>query len=104
MRGRVPVVRQQTATECGLACLAMVLAHYGCRTTLRALRDTVDIGRDGASLRTLVALARSAGMDTHAYRAPAAKLTELPLPLVLHWEDAHYVVLERIMGGQGTRG
>ncbi len=98
MRGRVPVIRQQTATECGLACLAMVLAHHGRRTTLRALRDTVDIGRDGASLRTLVALARSAGMDTHAYRAPAAKLTELPLPLVLHWEDAHYVVLERIMG------
>ncbi|MFM2347357.1 MAG: hypothetical protein RL654_2110, partial [Pseudomonadota bacterium] len=29
MRSRVPVVLQTEAAECGLACLAMVLGHFG---------------------------------------------------------------------------
>ena len=35
---RVPLIRQTEAAECGLACLAMMAAHFGYRTDLTTLR------------------------------------------------------------------
>ena len=37
-RGRLPLVRQTEAAECGLACLAMVASFHGHRVDLNTLR------------------------------------------------------------------
>ena len=37
-RGRLPVIHQTEAAECGLACLAMVASYHGHRIDLNALR------------------------------------------------------------------
>ena len=50
MRSRVPVVLQTEAAECGLACLAMVLGHFGVRTDLLALRQRHAVSMSGLSL------------------------------------------------------
>jgi len=39
-RRRVHPVQQMEATECGIACLAMVLDYYGCSKPLKSLRAT----------------------------------------------------------------
>ena len=39
MRRLVPVVLQATVTDCGPACLAMVLAHHGRAVPLAVLRE-----------------------------------------------------------------
>ena len=44
MRRRVPVVLQATVTDCGPACLAMVLAHHGRAVALEQLRDELGVG------------------------------------------------------------
>ena len=36
---RVPEVLQFEATECGVACLAMILRYYGCDVTVSELRE-----------------------------------------------------------------
>lgn len=100
--GRMRPVLQTEAAECGLACLAMLLGHYGTVTDLATLR-----GRHGASAMglTLSDLARIAAAEHLATRALRLELDEVPqlrLPCVLHWDMAHFVVLVRLSGDRAV--
>jgi ATP-binding cassette subfamily B protein len=94
-RRRVPVVLQMTTTECGAACLAMVLRYYGRATATDEIAGQMGIGRDGASALAIAETARGHGLTVHAYTGEPAMLAALPGPAILHWNFAHYVVLER---------
>lgn len=95
MRGRVPVLLQNTATECGAACLAMVLCHHGHRTTLHQVSERLQIGRDGLSAKAIVEGAREHGLKARAFSLAPEDLARVPLPAVAHWEFNHFVVVER---------
>jgi ABC-type bacteriocin/lantibiotic exporter with double-glycine peptidase domain len=92
---RVPVMLQMNATECGPACLAMVLNFYERRTTLEECRDHCRTGRDGASGQTLAQAASSYGLRVKAFSMEPAEIRHMRLPAILHWEFNHFVVLER---------
>ena len=47
MRG-VPVLVQNSRTECGVACLAMILTHHGHQISIRETLAECATGRDGA--------------------------------------------------------
>ena len=61
MRRRVPVILQATVTDCGPACLAMVLAHHGMAIPLDVLRDELGVGRDGLNALELRDAAKAMG-------------------------------------------
>src|SRR5262249_29642952 len=54
MHGAIPIVHQTTATDCGAACLSMVLAYHGRHASLEELRNAMSIGRDGVTARAIV--------------------------------------------------
>ena len=54
MRGRLPVMLQSEASECGLICLAMLAAFHGGATDTHALRRRLGASLRGWSLRTLI--------------------------------------------------
>ncbi|MGW0588219.1 peptidase domain-containing ABC transporter [Streptosporangium sp. NPDC002607] len=93
---RVPIILQHSAVECGAACLAMVLSAHGHRTSVRALAEEMDIGRDGVSALTLVRTARARGLTTRALSTPATEMASIPLPAVAYWRNSHFVVVERV--------
>ena len=95
-RCRVPVLLQMTMSECGLACLAMVVRFHGRRTGLTECRERVTVGRDGVSARRLAEAARSFGLTVRAYSASPASIEHLPLPAIAHWAADHFVVIERV--------
>ncbi|MEV4575397.1 peptidase domain-containing ABC transporter [Nonomuraea jabiensis] len=111
MRNRVPVVLQNTPTECGVACLAMVLRHHGHRTTVHELSERLAVGRDGLNARALVEGAREHGLTARAFSLAPEDLARVPLPAIAHWEFNHFVVVERwspdhadlVDPGQGRR-
>ncbi|MFC4116800.1 peptidase domain-containing ABC transporter [Nonomuraea zeae] len=108
---RLRVVLQNTQTECGPACLAMVLRHHGHRTTVTELADLLGVGRDGLSARAIVAGAREHGLTAKAFQLAPGDLARVPLPAIVHWESSHFVVVERwavdrvdiVDPGQGRR-
>ncbi|MCB8958545.1 MAG: peptidase domain-containing ABC transporter [Nocardioides sp.] len=93
---RVRFVFQMTSTECGLACLAMVAGALGRRTTLAALRERIEVGRDGVSALALVAAADSLGLRARAVAAPAERLADRSQPWIAVWEDSHFVVVQSL--------
>jgi len=49
-RRSVPFIEQMQQTECGICCVAMIAGYYKSLIPMRTLRETADVGRDGASL------------------------------------------------------
>lgn len=90
---RIPWVAQMERTDCGAACLAMVLAFYRHAAPLAEVRDQCGVGRDGASAAALAHAARHYGLHTQAFRVTPASLSGLSLPVILHVDGAHFVVL-----------
>lgn len=95
-RRRVPFVPQMEMTECGPACLTMILRFHGCRVPLSKVRQECGSGRDGVSALVLKKAAARFGLETKAYRVHYSQLSDIPLPAILHWQGHHYVVLERL--------
>ena len=97
-RLRTPVVMQLESTDCGAACLGIVLAHFGRWVPLEELRDACGVGRDGSNAQDIVRAARRYGVEGTGWRRDIDQLAMLPLPAILFWGFNHFVVLEGIDG------
>lgn len=86
---------QSEASECGLACVAMVAAHHGCKLGLRELRQRHASSAKGATLRTLAAIAESLGLHGRPLKLALEDIPRLAMPCILHWNMNHYVVLTK---------
>ncbi len=95
-----PFIRQQSATDCSVTCLAMIGRYWGARLSLNALREQARVTRTGASLKNLAAAAESIGFQARPVRASFDRLTEQQNPWIAHWEGDHYVVVYRVKGNR----
>ena len=93
---RLPVILQIEASECGLACLAMVANYHGHRTDLETLRRRFSISRKGVTLDSLIRIADALRLECRPLRLEMEHLSELQLPCVLHWDMNHFVVLKSV--------
>lgn len=93
---RYPFFKQQSASDCGAACLVMVARYWGKHFSVNRLRDIANVDRNGASLRGLAAAAESIGFMTRPVKASFNKLAEQSLPAILHWEGRHYIVVYEV--------
>src|SRR5512134_2881236 len=91
-----PVILQNEAAECGLACLAMVAASHGLHTDLATLRQRFSLSLKGATMADLATMARALQLRARAVRAEPEQLDQLPLPAILHWDFNHFVVLVKL--------
>ena len=96
----MPTVLQMERTECGAACLAMVLAHYGRRIPLEELRVRCGVSRDGTKALNIIRAAKALGMVTRGVQARAGRLFEFPFPMIVFWNLNHFVVLEGFRGNR----
>ncbi|MBD3654103.1 peptidase domain-containing ABC transporter [Kangiella sp.] len=95
-RKTLPLIIQTEASECGLACLAMIANYHGHKVDLNSLRRKFSISSKGATLADLIKLGDNLEMSARPLRLELEELNHLKTPCVLHWDLNHFVVLKSI--------
>lgn len=101
-RRRLPVIQGAEASECGLACMAMIARYHGHDVDLNGLRQRFSLSMSGATLRSIMSLADSLGFAPRALRVELTALGKVRLPAILHWDLNHFVVLKTVGGGKAV--
>ncbi|MBV6623602.1 MAG: peptidase domain-containing ABC transporter [Rivularia sp. (in: Bacteria)] len=91
-----PFYAQQSASDCGCACLVMIARHWGKKLAVNQVRNIANVNRSGASLKSLAAAAESIGFASKPVHASFDKLAQQSLPAIVHWEGKHYIVVYEI--------
>ena len=89
-----PVLLQMHASECGAACLGIVLAYFGRWAPLTELREKCEVSRDGSSAASILRASRQYGLECNGLALRADQLKQVELPLILFWQFSHFIVLE----------
>ena len=99
-RLRTPLFPQLETSECGAACLGIVLAHFGRWEPIEALRDACGVGRDGSSAADIVNAGKRYDLKISGWRKQVGELHDVRLPAILFWEFNHFLVLEGFRRGR----
>ncbi|AIF47242.1 peptidase domain-containing ABC transporter [Dyella japonica] len=93
------VIYQNEVAECGYACLAMVLSHFGRATDVREISTFRPISSNGLTLTDLYDVATEFGLEVEAYQFGPEHVDEIPRGAILHFGGAHFVVFEKARRG-----
>jgi len=89
------VIYQNEVAECGYACLAMVLTHFGRATEVRELSTYRPVSANGLTLMDLYDVAADFGLEVQAFRFEASHVSQIKRGSIIHFGGAHFVVFER---------
>jgi len=96
-RRRIRFVPQTAVTDCGPACLAMVLGWHGRTVSLEDVRKVTGLAMHGTDATTLLRAAEHFGLRGRGVQLNDLEdLQYLETGSILHWHFTHFVVLERI--------
>jgi len=94
--GNYPFKLQLSETDCGAACLSMILCFYGKQVSINKLRDLANVSRDGSSLYSIAEAAEGLGFESRGLKTSSERLSQLELPAIAHWQGFHFVVLYEV--------
>ena len=95
-RRNLQYIEQVQHTECGICCVAMLLNYYGYNVDINEMRATSDVGREGSTIFQVKELLVKYQTTVKVYKTVYEGLFEFNNPVILLWEDCHYVVLKKI--------
>ncbi|WP_042142737.1 MULTISPECIES: peptidase domain-containing ABC transporter [unclassified Pseudoalteromonas] len=93
-RKKLPLILQSEATECGLACLAMVAGYHGYQSDLLSMRQQFSLSLEGATLLDIMQFSEKLSLTSRPLRIELDDLEDLQTPCILHWDLNHFVVLK----------
>src|SRR4051812_40602581 len=93
-RQRTPTVLQHEVSECGAACLGMVLAYYGRWVSLEELRHATAVNRDGTKASNIVRAAKLYGLAAKGYTRKPEDVAKATMPVIVFWNFNHFITIE----------
>lgn len=91
-----PCFIQNKENNCGPACLKTIADHYNVYYSLSEIERLVGADTSGKSFLQLTIAAEKMGFDTKYKRTSVEELQEVELPVIVHWNGNHFVVLYEI--------
>lgn len=86
-------VKQHDGMQCGLACLAMACRIYGKKVPLKKIEEVSHASTEGISLLGIKDGAEKLGFKSMAGKFTIEQLNQIKFPIILHWNQNHFVVL-----------
>lgn len=96
MKTLFPFYKQPDSKDCGPTCLRIIAKYYGKLISLQDIRDLSETTRIGSNLLKLSDAAEAIGLKSLGLKLNYTKLKEAPLPLIIHWNKNHFVVVYKI--------
>ncbi|AFY50393.1 ABC-type bacteriocin/lantibiotic exporter with N-terminal double-glycine peptidase domain [Nostoc sp. PCC 7524] len=93
---RYPFIQQQSISDCGPACLAMISQYWGKKFSMNMLRNLANVARAGASLKSLAVAAETIGFQARPVRASFNRIANQHHPWIAHWQGDHYIVVYQV--------
>lgn len=93
---KYPIVLQHSEEDCGAACVATVAKHHGRTFAISRVREAVGTGARGTTLLGLNRGAEAFGFNVRQVKASTEiidRISEIPLPAIIHWKGYHWIVL-----------
>ena len=93
---RYSIVLQHSEEDCGAACIATIAKHHGRTFAISRIREAVGTGARGTTLLGLNRGAEVFGFNARQVKATNQiidRISEVPLPAIIHWKGYHWVVL-----------
>lgn len=96
---RVKKVLQHDETDCGAACISIILQYYGKTVPLRRIRMAAGTDSVGTSGFGIVKGSEKFGLSCKGLMSPSKdKIDDIPLPAIFHFKESmdHYVVVYKV--------
>ena len=87
-------------SDCGLTCIRMVARHYGKSIPMQYLKSITDLNRLGMSIKDIVDCCNKIKLDSVAVKITLEQLNIAPLPIIVFWQQRHFVVVYKIKNGK----
>ncbi len=97
---KFPWLKQHDETDCGAACLTMISRYYGLKLSMGQVREMANVSTAGATMAAICRAAENLGYRARGVKSTFIALRKLNLPLIVHWQGFHYIVLYRITAKQ----
>ena len=90
--------------DCGPACIRMLASAHGKLFPLSWIRSQACLTREGVSVAGIRRALGAIKMESAALRMTLDELDDkCPLPAIIHWNQNHFVVVERVGRRRGKR-
>jgi len=93
---RFNCILQHDSMQCGAACLSMICKHYGIPYPIEHISNICPATSEGVSMLGLSETAQILGFSVTNVKTTTDLLSEETLPMILYWNQNHFVVLYRI--------
>lgn len=90
--------QQSEHSECGLACVAMLIDSFKGNTKLVKLRDYYGVPTGGYNFFQMKQILEEYNLESKAIKSSIQDLVLLPTPFVVFWNNNHFVIVESIKG------
>ncbi|MFP3835581.1 peptidase domain-containing ABC transporter [Chryseobacterium sp. SIMBA_028] len=86
-------IAQHDQMDCGPASLCMIADHYGKYFSIEKVRELCFLSKEGVSLLGIKYGADRLGFESFGAKVSIDDLSKDMFPLILHWEQNHFVIL-----------
>lgn len=99
---RYPLVKQEGISDCGVACLLMIIKYYGGYVDIETLREMTNTDRTGVSAYNLIEASKKLNFEAYGIKCSLDEIgkSKVILPciahVVIHDTYQHYVVIYNI--------
>lgn len=93
---KIKIELQDEMSECGLACISMILNSNGINSSLSELRRKFQPDISGLSLYDIENIFLTHNVTSCSYEVDFNSLSQLQLPAIIQWRHQHFVVLSKV--------